>query len=518
MNNGFFEFTNIWVVKGFRILAMRYKSVLFFASGTLISRVLGLVREAGIAYLLGASRFSDVFYVAFRIPNYLRDLIAENAIQTAFVPVFVRELKSKESSQRLFSTVFFAVVGVGALAALIGVLFSPVWVTISAYGFKSIPEKFNLTVNLVRLMFPFLALIAISALFMGVLNSFRVFFIPAVAPAFFNMAIISAIGLAVYFSVGPVPALYIVAAGVLIGGLAQALIQLPSLKRKGMKIAKPDFSHPGLMKIRRLFIPVILSTALTRFTLFVNTLIASFLMEGSISYLNYAFRLMHLPIALFGVGVSTVTLPEVARSVTEEDKLRLEFWASIRGALFFTVPITVFFILKADSLISVLYMRGAFRQLDVVLTAQALIFYSLNIVPFALSRVLLNLHFAKHEIKMPNIAFSIGALVNLIVAITLSPVLSFPALALATSCGGISQMIFLTAIIPKSLRIDKYDLVWVTKLVFATLISGAVLLKNFPSPLTDLVISGLAYLSVFGLIASIMGIPEVKGLIHRLRG
>ena len=497
---------------------MRYKSVLSFAFGTFLSRILGLVREAGIAYLLGASRFSDVFYVAFRIPNYLRDLIAENAIQTAFVPVFVRELKSRESAQRLFSTILFAVIGVGVLVTLIGVLFSPLWVTVSAYGFRSIPEKFNLTVNLVRLMFPFIILIALSALFMGVLNSFRVFFVPAVAPAFFNIAIISAIGLAVYLTVGPIPALYIVATGVLIGGLAQALIQIPALKRKGIRVVKPDFSHPGLMKIRRLFIPVILSTALTRFTLFVNTLIASFLTEGSISYLNYAFRLMHLPIALFGVGVSTVTLPEVARAVTEEDKLRLEFWGSIRGALFFTFPITVFFMLKSESIVSVLYMRGAFKHSDVILTAQALIFYSLNIVPFALSRVLLNLHFAKHEIKTPNIAFGIGALVNLIVAVTLSPVLGFPALALATSCGGMSQTIFLMTRIPETLRIEKSDLVWILKLCVVTLISTIVLLKNFPSPIRDLVISGIAYLIVFGLAGTVFGIPEVRLLIKKIRG
>ncbi len=497
---------------------MRYRSVLSFASATLISRFLGLLREAGIAFLFGASRFSDVFYVAFRIPNYLRDLLAENAIQTAFVPVFVQAVERRERPERLFATVFWGILGFGTLMVLLGILLAPIWVTITAYGFRSIPVKFQLTVELTRLLFPYLVLVGISALLMGVLNAFRIFFIPALAPAFFNVGVLLFIGIAAWQKMEPRIALFFVGVGVLVGGLLQILVQVPAVKKTGIHWTQPEPQHPGIRSVQKLFVPVVLNTALTRFTLFVNTLIASFLREGAISYLNYAFRLMHLPIALFGVGVSAVSLPEISRQVDTPEALRAELWSAVRGALFFTFPVTVFFILRAESLVAVLYQRGAFRGPDVFYTAQALIFYALNIVPFALSRVLLNVFFARKEIRVPNIAFALAAGVNLGIALSLSPVLGFPALALATSAASTAQVLFLTGVLAKEFPMTRETLAWGIRLILVTLGSAIPLAWVRPqSPLTDLLLSGVLFLGVFVGLGLWIRIPELETLLRRFK-
>ncbi len=495
---------------------MRYRSVFSFASATLISRVLGLLREAGIAFLLGAGRFSDVFYVAFRIPNYLRDLLAENAIQTAFVPVFVQSVERRERPERLFSTVFWGILILGALMALLGILLAPVWVTLTAYGFRSIPVKFEFTVQMTRLLFPYLILVGISALLMGVLNAFRIFFLPALAPAFFNLGVLLFIGLAAWQKVTPHVALFFVGIGVLVGGLLQILAQVPAVRKTGIRWARPDPQHPGLRSIQKLFVPVVFNTALTRFTLFVNTLIASFLREGAISYLNYAFRLMHLPIALFGVGVSAVSLPEISRQVDAPEALREELWSAVRGALFLTFPTTVFLMLRAEPIVAVLYRRGAFGGPDVFYTAQALLFYALNIVPFALSRVLLNVFFARKEIRVPNFAFALGAGVNLVIALSLAPVLGFPALALATSLASTAQALLLTGALAREFPMPQTMVGWGGRLIGVTLAAAVPLVAfHLEHPLYDLLVSGGIFVGVFVGLGTIAQIPELQRLWGR---
>ncbi len=488
---------------------MRYRSVFSFASATLVSRILGLLREAGIAYLLGAGRYSDVFYVAFRIPNYLRDVLAENAMQTAFVPVFVKTLKDPRRSHRLFATTLVLFSGTAALLALLGILLAPFWVSLTAYGFREIPEKFALTVHLTRWMFPYLVLVSLAAVFGATLNALRRFFWPALSPAFFNLGVLGAIGLAAYLHAGARQGLLWVAGGVLVGGLLQAGVQAPLLRRLGLRWQPPDLREPLLRDLRRLLGPVVLSTALSRLTLVVNTLVASFLVEGSVSYLSYAFRLMHLPIAPFAVGVATVSLPELARQTEQPEAFQRELWRALRGVLFLSVPVTLFFLWEAHDLVALVYQRGHFTAQATWAVTQALVFYLLNVVPYGLVRVNLNVFFARSEVFWPNVAFALGAATNVLLALTLPRVLDFPGLALATSLATTVQALVLMAARCRRVRLPDLAGRWTLRLLGAALLPLLPLVWLPPlSPWLGLPASAALYFGGFILLTLLLGVER----------
>ncbi len=495
---------------------MRYRSVFSFAGATLISRILGLLREAGIAYLLGAGRFSDVFYVAFRIPNYLRDILAENAMQTAFVPVFVKTLKDRRRSHRFFALAIVLFVGSATVLALLGILLAPLWVSATAYGFRQIPEKFALTVSLTRWMFPYLVLVSLAAVFGATLNALRRFFWPALSPAFFNLGVLAAIGFAAVLHPVPQKALWIVALGVLAGGFLQAAVQAPLLHRLGIRWQRPDFHEPLLQDLKKLLAPVMLSTALSRLTLIINTLVASFLVEGAVSYLSYAFRLMHLPIALFGVGVATVSLPELASHSDEPEAFRRELWRAVRGVLLLSVPVTLYFLAEAHDIVAVVYQRGHFTGAATWAVTQALVFYLLNVVPYGLVRVNLNVFFARSEIFWPNVAFAVGAATNVVLALTLPHFLDFAGLALATSLATTVQALVLMAARCRRVRLPKEALPWTLRLLVASLVPLAFLLPLHPaSPWLSLLITAAVYFGGFGILAVLLRLEHFASLLRR---
>ncbi len=473
---------------------MRYRSVFSFAGATLVSRFLGLVREAGIAYLLGAGRFSDVFYVAFRIPNYLRDILAENAMQTAFVPVFVKTLQERRRSHRLFATAVVLFGGAAALFALLGILLAPLWVSLTAYGFRQIPEKFALTVYLTRWMFPYLVWVSLAAVFGATLNALRRFFLPAVAPAFFNLGVLAAIGVAAVLKVEARTGLGLLALGVLLGGLLQAGVHVPALRRLGLRWQRPDFHEPLLQDLKKLLAPVLLSTALSRLTLVINTLVASFLVEGAVSYLSYAFRLMHLPIALFGVGVATVSLPELSRHTGQPEAFQRELWRALRGVLLLSVPVTLYFLVEAHDIVAVVYQRGHFTEAATWAVTQALVFYLLNVVPYGLVRVNLNVFFARAEILWPNVSFAIGAATNVVLALTLPRYLDFPGLALATSLAGTVQALVLMAARRRQVPLPPGASRWVLKLLPVSLLPLVLVVPvHLGSPWLNLPVTAALY-------------------------
>jgi putative peptidoglycan lipid II flippase len=446
---------------------MRYRAVTSFASATLLSRILGLVRESVIAFLLGAGKFSDAFYVAFRIPNLLRDIFGENAIQTAFVPVYIETREKKKDLGVFLGTILFIMLIGGLFVLLLGEVFASYLVSIFAYGFKASPEKFSLTVFLTRITFPFLLFVSLAALVAGVLNSFKKFFVPALSPIFFNLGVIF-LGILGYFLLAKNPSSYsmILALGVLVGGIGQFLFQIPYLKK-----IKPDFklefnlSHPSLSKFGKLLVPVLLSTTLTRLTLFVNTLIASFLQDGAISFLNYSFRIMHLPIGLFAVGIATVALTDISEVISRGENPLEEMAKAFRLALFLTLPATLFLIIEAPKIISLIYERGSFGPIETINTASALIFYSLAITPVALSRIMLNYFFASGNIKYPIITFTVGAVCHIFFAIILSRLLNFPGLALASSIASVIQTIILIIGVSNFFKLRKRDWEVVIKII-----------------------------------------------------
>jgi len=297
------------------------------SAATLVSRVLGFVKDMILARLFGATGASDTFFVAFRIPNLLRELFAEGSMSSAFVPVLarVRAAEGEAAATRLVRTTFtFLLLVVGAVC-LAGILFTPAIVALIAPGFLADPAKLAQTVLLTRVMFPFLLFVSLAALVMGALNTRGVFFVPALAPAVLNVVTI----IGVLSLVGVVrPPIAAVAVGVALGGFAQFAWQLPAFHREGYRLAPSlDFGNPALRRMATLLLPATLGMAVAQVNIFVSNILASYLAQGSITYLYYAMRLIQLPIGVFGVAVgpgqSAVTVMPVPRSSAASASLKL---------------------------------------------------------------------------------------------------------------------------------------------------------------------------------------------------
>ncbi len=498
---------------------MRYRSVGSFAFATLISRILGFIREGVIAYLLGAGKFSDAFYVALRIPNLLRDLLAENAVQNSFIPSYVEARERNNRPSTFLGTVLMLLVIVSVGLLILGLLLTPLIVSLFAYGFRQDPSKFRLTVQLTRITFPYLFLVSIAAFAGGILFSHKKFFIPAFGPVLFNLGII-AVSVSVYFLVRGDKTVYAfaLAAGVVTGGLLQLIFQAAFIPKLGISI-KPslDLKHAQIRKFFRLLIPVALSTAFSRFTLFVNTLIASFLRSGAISYLNYAFRVMHLPIGLFGVGIATVALPDIAERAARGEETHTVISRALKLTLYLLVPSTIFLILDSEKIIHLLFERGSFKHLDTWLTSQALVFYALSILPTGISKILLGHFFSFGRIKTPNIVLAISALVNIVIAIGLSPILDFPALALATAVSSSIQAFILLVLLRDQVKWTGKDRNFVRQILILNILFALVLLINDSwisnwnlNVLIDLLVGGAIYIGT-----SILFNMEETGFLMR---
>ncbi len=319
------------------------RGVRAFTIGTAISRVLGLLRESVFAYLFGAGMATDAFTAAFRIPNLFRDLFAETALSAAFIPVLSAEKdKSKHAQNLLASNIINILLLIVIGIVLGGIVSAPYVVRVVAFGFGSVPDKLGLTAQLTSLMFPFLLFISLAAWAMGYLNTENEFFVPAFAPAFFNILSIAVPIIAYgYLTRQGVNPIFGMAFGVTLGGLIQFAIQIPRLYSKGFRYhLYINFRDPAFHRILILFIPAALGLAASRINVTVDTFLVSLLAERSMTWLNYAYRIMHLPLGLFGIAVGTVTLPAVSRLVAEKkdaevrtmlfDSLRLVFFLTIR--------------------------------------------------------------------------------------------------------------------------------------------------------------------------------------------
>ncbi|MGE5177624.1 MAG: murein biosynthesis integral membrane protein MurJ [Bacteroidota bacterium] len=377
------------------------------SAATFLSRVLGLVREQVFAAQFGAGFAVDAFQVAFRVPNLLRDLFAEGAMSAAFVPTLTRAEREAgtAAAMRLANLVInFLLVVVSALV-LIGVLASPWIVRTMAPGFAAIPGKQELTTLMTRIMTPFLLLVSLAAAVMGILNTRRVFFLPAVAPTMLNLALIAAgFVIAPYmprFGLEPIVGM---AFGAVLGGLGQLLIQVPALYAHGFRW-KPEisFRDPGVLRMVTLMAPASIGIAAAQINIFTSTFLASMLAQGSVSWLNYAYRLMQLPIGLFGVAIATVTLAEVSRHAAAGNiadlKDTLSF--SLRLVLLLTLPATLLLIALAHPIIALLYQHGRFHAADTVQTARALWAYAVGLAAFSAVRVMVPAFYSLGMARIP---------------------------------------------------------------------------------------------------------------------
>lgn len=402
---------------------------------TLLSRVLGLLREMAVAWIFGAKDTADAFYVAFRLPNLLRELAAEGSMSAGFIPVFTQYLttRSREEARHLADASFTLLCAILAVVSFLGLLASPWLVRAIAPGFVAHPGKFELTVVLTRIMFPFLLFVGLAALTMGVLNSLKSFRAPALASSAFNLCvIIVTIGLAPWLD-QPVIA---VAIGVMIGGLAQFAVQLPSLSAVGMAFRwRWDPAHPGLRRMLWLILPTTIGLSVSQVNLVVNTLLASFLPDGSVSYLNYAMRLIQFPLGLFGVAVATAILPTLSThaNLGERAAFRHTTTFGLRLVFFITAPSMIGLILLREPIIQVLLQHGAFDARAAAGTASALVAYSIGLWAFAGVRVVVQAFYAMQDTRTPVRSAVAAMLINLGLNVVLMRSMQHTGLALATS-------------------------------------------------------------------------------------
>jgi putative peptidoglycan lipid II flippase len=426
---------------------------------TMASRVLGVAREVVLAWVFGAGTQMDAFNVAFRIPNLVRDLFAEGAMSAAFVPTFTRTLSSRgrEAAWRLGNLVLNALLIVTGALVVLGIIFAaPITHAIAGEEFAAIPGKLELTTNLTQLMLPFLTTVAIAVAMMGMLNSLHRFFIPALSPAMFNIAtILCAVLLAPVLSAVGLPPITSIAIGALIGGVGQIALQWPVLHREGFRY-RPilDCKDPELREILRLMIPGTLGLAAVQINVFVNTYLATTQPEGSVSWLSYAFRLMYLPIGLFGVSIATASLPVIARQAGEADRAAIRQTVSrgLRLMLMLNVPATVGLVVLAQPIVELIYERGRFGPADSVHTAAALMFYAPGLLGYSAVKIASPTFYSLKDSRTPVIVSSVSVAANLALNLWLVRIMSYRGLALGTSVAAVLNAVILLVLLGRRLE------------------------------------------------------------------
>lgn len=415
------------------------RSAGLIGAATMASRLLGVARETVLAAMFGSSLAMDAFNVAFRVPNLLRDLFAEGAMTAAFVPTFTRTLTQKGEAEawRLGSLVINALILVTGILALIGIVFASQITSALAPEYGQIPGKLELTTLLTRVMMPFFPMIAVAAGAMGMLNARHRFFVPSLAPAMFNVAtIVCALTIAPLmprYGQQPITA---IAIGTLLGGLGQILLQWPLLRREGFHY-RPivSFRDSGVREVLRLMLPGIVGVGAVQVNVVVNTYLASGEPPGSVSWLGYAFRLMYLPIGLFGVSIAMASLPDISRHAVSEDlaAIRQTVSRGLRMMLVLNVPATVGLIVLAEPIVALLYERHRFGPMDTIATAGALAFYAPGLIGYSAVKIASPTFYSLGDARTPVTVSVLSVAANLVLNLFLVRVLSFRGLALGTA-------------------------------------------------------------------------------------
>jgi putative peptidoglycan lipid II flippase len=404
------------------------------------SRVLGLVREMVLAQYFGTTAAMAAYNVAFRIPNMLRDLFAEGAMSAAFVPTFTKNLhgSGKESAWRLANLVINALAVITGLFVMLGIIFAePLIRLMTDNEYTRDAAQLALTVELARLMLPTLTFIALAAALMGMLNSLHHFFVPAFSPAMFNVVTI----LCAWFVVPLMPGLGIepivaIAAGTFLGGVAQLAIQWPALRSEGFRY-RPlfDLNDEGLKRVLILMGPGTIGMAATQVNVLVNTVLATSQQVEAVNWLSYAFRLMYLPIGLFGVSIATATLPTVSRHHHDEDTAAVRNTVSDGLSLMamLNVPATIGLMVLAVPIVRIIFEHGRFTPADTLATAAALQFFAIGLVGYSVVRIASPIFYALGRNRVPVIVSVVTVLVNAALNYALVHVIGYRGLALGTS-------------------------------------------------------------------------------------
>ena len=413
------------------------KALATLSSMTLLSRILGFVRDTVIARVFGAGLATDAFFVAFKIPNFLRRLFAEGAFSQAFVPILA-EYKSRRGEDEWRDLIDY-VSGVLALAlfvvTLLGVLAAPYIIYVSAPGFAKDPAKFNLTVDLLRITFPYILFISLTALAGGILNTFSRFAVPAFTPVLLNLSfIVFTLWLTPYFD----PPAKALAWAVFTGGVLQLAFQAPFLLRlRALPRFKLNFRHEGMRRVLRQMVPALFGVSVGQISLLLNVIFASFLATGSVSWLYYADRLMEFPAGMLGVALGTILLPSLSKHYADQSSAAysaLLDWG-LRLTFLLAAPAAVGLALLAMPLITTLFMYGAFSVADAVATRAALVAYSIGLLGLILVKVLAPAFYARQDIRTPVKIAVVTLVITQVMNFAFIGPLQHAGLALATGLG-----------------------------------------------------------------------------------
>lgn len=416
------------------------KSTTIISLATAVSRILGFVRDVLIARFFGTGGSIQAFVVAFRLPNLLRDIVAEGAANSAFVPVLSEYAVTKDRNEywRLASLLLKLSLIVLTVIVIIGILAAPFIVRVTAPGFIGDRQQLELTIRLTRLIFPYILFVGLSAYAMGVLNSLKHFSAPAFAPALLNISIIAVL-LICNRNVG-VTAL---AWAVLIGGVLQLLIQLPALYGKGMRLEFPKgWHHAAVKKIGKLLLPRALGAAVYQLNVLVDTILASFhwiVGAGGIAALYYSNRLIQLPTAIFGIALATAILPTLSGHFVQKDidKFKHTISFSLKALFFIMIPAAVGIMVLGEDMVRILFQRGEFTEYSTVITNRALFFYSFGLFSYAGIKIMVFSFYSMQDTITPVKTAAAALVINIILNLALMYPLKIGGLALATSIAGI---------------------------------------------------------------------------------
>jgi putative peptidoglycan lipid II flippase len=423
---------------------------------TLSSRVLGLVRDVVQAALFATTPQNDAFVIATRIPTLLRDLFAEGAMSVAFVPTFTRCLtrEGKAAAWRLGSQVLNALLLVTGAIVVLGVIFAKPLATAYAGDFSKIPGKLELTILLTRLNMPFLTLVAMAAALMGMLNALRRFFVPAMAPAMYNVVyILCAIGLYPVFARMGLPPVLSLTAGMLGGGIAQLVTQWPLIRREGYKHSWVlNWRDPNLHEVLVLMGPGTIGAAAAQVNVFINTMLATS-EPGAPSALNYAFRLMYLPVGIFAVPVATAAIPELATHAARQshDEMRRTLSWALRMMLMLAVPATVGLMVLASPIVALIYEHGSFKAADELIVASSLFFYAIGVVGYSIVKIALPSFYSLQDARTPVLISLVTIGVNVALNLWLHTFMGFRGLALGTAIAATANAGLLLLLLSKRL-------------------------------------------------------------------
>lgn len=426
-----------------------FKNVIVISGSTALSRILGLVRDVVIAHLFGASRAYDSYLIAFMIPHLLRRLLAEGALSSAFIPIFTERLTTDPRRATRFANIVVtvALIFFPGLVVL-GIILAPLYVPFFADGFSA--EQLELTIRLTQITFPFIALVGLAAIMMGVLNSYGRFFAPAFAPVLFNVGVIlSAFALLSFFT----EPIYALAVGVLLGGLGQLLFQIPYLKDKWRYRPQLDLRDEGLHKLLKLMLPSVVGLAIFQINSIVDNKLASHLAEGSISALQYAIRLFQLPLGLFVVSVGSVILPKLAAHAAQKDaqSFAQTLRESAKFSLFILLPATAGLFALAQPIIQLLFEHGNFTTEDTRLTVYALVNYLPGLIGYGLAYLLTRAFYALQDTRTPLLIGAITVALNVALDYILVGPMGVGGLALATSVAGTANVLLLLFVLQRRL-------------------------------------------------------------------